>query len=215
MVREKVNRDAATKTAKDKIKVADAVEKRAAVEEKARALAEKRLTELTMKQNEMDLKLVEAVSLNVALTKELVDLRAALEACENKWYDEGFVDIEDGVESVIKEARQLSFQEGWMAALHASGVPEDSHLRDLGRIPFPNSTPATQNPTGPNDEEETDSLRELVEQIDAHVEMIGTEVTSNPPTEGPHGENVHLQPLAAEHHSVEMASKTQSVDFTS
>ena len=80
MVREKVSRDAATKTAKDKIKVADAVEKRAAVEEKARALAEKRLTELTMKQNEMDLKLVEAVSLNVALTKELADLRAALEA---------------------------------------------------------------------------------------------------------------------------------------
>ena len=143
MVREKVSRDAATKTAKDKIKVADAVEKRAAVEEKARALAEKRLTELTMKQNEMDLKLVEAVSLNVALTKELVDLRAALEACENKWYDEGFADIEDGVESVIKEARQLSFQEGWMAALHASGVPEDSHLRDPGRIPFPDSLPAT------------------------------------------------------------------------
>ena len=39
-----------------------------------------------------------------------------------------------------------------------------------------------------------DSLRELVEQIDAHVEMIGTEATSNPPTKGPHGEDVHLQP---------------------
>ena len=67
-----------------------------------------------------------------------------------------------------------------MAALQALGVPEDSPLKDPGRIPFPNSTPATQNPAGPNEEEEMDSLRELVEQIDAHVEMIGTEVTSNP-----------------------------------
>ena len=50
-----------------------------------------------------------------------------------------------------------------MAALQALGVPEDSPLKDPGRIPFPNSTPATQNPAGPNDEEETDSLRELVE----------------------------------------------------
>ena len=36
----KAGRDAATKTAEDKIKVADAVEKRAAALEKARALAE-------------------------------------------------------------------------------------------------------------------------------------------------------------------------------
>ena len=78
-----------------------------------------------------------------------------------------------------------------MAALQALGVPEDSPLKDPGRIPFPNSTPATQNPAGPNEEEEMDSLRELVEQIDAHVEMIGTKATRNPPTDGPHGEDVH------------------------
>ena len=46
-----------------------------------------------------------------------------------------------------------------------------------------------------------DSLRELVEQIDAHVEMIGTEATSNPPTDGLSGENVHLQPSIFEHQS--------------
>ena len=112
VVQEKAGRDVATKTAKDKIKVADTAEKRAAATKKARALAEKRLAELTTKQNEMDLKLAEAASLNVALTEELVDLRAALEACENKWYDEGFADTERGVELVVKEARQLSFQEG-------------------------------------------------------------------------------------------------------
>ena len=131
VVREKAGRDTATKTAKDKIKAADATEKRATIAEKARALAESRLAELTMKQNEMDLKLAEAASLNVALNEELADLRAALEASENKWYIEGFADAEESMELVMREARKLSFQEGWMVALHASGVPEDSHLRDL------------------------------------------------------------------------------------
>ena len=101
-----------------------------------------------------------------------------------------------------------------MAALQALGVPEDSPLKDPGRIPFPNSTPATQNPAGPN-EEETDSLRELVEQIDAHVEMIEIEATSNPPTNDPSGENVHLPPPISEHHSIEMAFEMQPADLTS
>lgn len=58
-------------------------------------------------------------------------------------------------------------------------------------------------------------MRELVEQIDAHVEMIGIEATSNPPTNDPSGENVHLPPPISEHHSTEMASKMQPVDLTS
>ena len=74
-------------------------------------MVEKRLAELTTKQNETDLKLAKAASLNVALNEELANLRATLEACENKWYNEGFVDAEDGVEPVTREARQLSFQE--------------------------------------------------------------------------------------------------------
>lgn len=68
-----------------------------------------------------------------------------------------------------------------MAALHTLGVPEDSPLRNPGRIPFPDSSLAMQNPRRPIDEKETDSLRELLEQIDAHVELIGTEATSDLP----------------------------------
>ena len=60
-----------------------------------------------------------------------------------------------------------------MAALQALGVPEDSPLRDPDQIPVPVSVPAVHNPANPNEGEEMDSLRELVEQIDAHVEMIG------------------------------------------
>ena len=102
---------------------------------------------MTAKHNETDLKLAEAASLNVALNEELANLRVALEASENKWYNEGFADAEEGVEPVIREAQQISFQEGWLPALHTSGVPEDSHLRDPNQIPFPDPLPTTQNPT--------------------------------------------------------------------
>ena len=94
-------------------------------------------------------------------------------------------------------------------------MPEDSPLRDPSQIPFLDPSPTAENLAGPIDEEETDSLRELVEQIDAHVELIGTEATSNPPTNGPSGENVHPQPSTSEHQSTEMASETQPVDLTS
>ena len=62
-----------------------------------------------MKQNETDLKLAKAASLNVTLSKEAANLRAALEAYKNKWYDERFADAEKGVELVVMQARQLSF----------------------------------------------------------------------------------------------------------
>ena len=159
--------------------------------EKSRASVEKRSAKLVARQNETEVKLAEAASLNSTLSEEVANLRAALEACENKWYDEGFADAEKGMEPAVMQAWQLSFREGWMAALQDLGVPEDSPLRDPGQIPIPNSAPATQNLASPNDEKETDSLRELVEQIDAHVEMIGTKATRNPPTDGPHGEDVH------------------------
>ena len=166
--------------AKEKTKSAEATEKRAPTTEKSWVSAEKRSAELVTKQNETYLKLAKAASLNVTLSKEVADLRAALEACESKWYDEGFADAKKGVEPVIMQARHLSFQEGWMAALQALGVPEDSPLKDPSWIPFPDPSPVAQNPTGPTNKEETDSLRELVKQINAYVELIRTKATSNP-----------------------------------
>ena len=74
----------------------------------------------------------------------------------------------------------MGFEACWFTALQALGVPEDSSLRDPGQIPFLSSTPAVQNPSLPIDEEETASMRELVEQIDAHVELDEIEATSIP-----------------------------------
>ena len=139
--REKAGREEAVKTAKEKTKTAESAEKRAAAAEKSRASAKKRSTELVTQQNETKVKLAEATSLNSTLSEEVADLWAALEACESKWYDEGFANAEKGVEPVVMQARQLSFRKGWMAALHTLRVPEDSPLKDPGQIPVPDSGP--------------------------------------------------------------------------
>ena len=106
-------------------------------------------------------------------------MKAALEACESKWYNEGFVDAENSAEPVINEARKLAFEEGWLVALRAIEVPEDSSLRKPNQIPFPTPSTAAQNPPSAIDEEETTSMKELVEAIDSHTEPIDMEATSN------------------------------------
>ena len=53
------------------------------------------------KQNETEVKLAEAISLNTANAEELADLRAALAAAEQKWYNEGFADAEKSAEPVV------------------------------------------------------------------------------------------------------------------
>ena len=188
--RERALKDAAEAMRKEREKIAATVEKKAATSEKARVSAKKRFSNLEAKLGETELKLAKAASLNIARAEELADLRAAFEGCESKWYDEGFVDVENSVEPVINEARKLAFKEGWLAALQAVGVPKDSPLRDPNQIPLPSLPTATQKTHVVTDEEETTSLRELVDQIHAHVEPIDLEATSNPNTEDQHGGNV-------------------------
>ena len=89
-------------------------------------------------------------------------------------------DAENSTEPVMNQAWRLGFEAGWFAALQVARVSEDSPLRDPGQIPFSIPTPAKQNPPVPIDEEETASIRELVEQIDAHVELDDMEATSVP-----------------------------------
>ena len=64
--REKVLKDVAMATAKEKVKTDKAMEKKANVSKKARALAEKRLTEMEMKLEWTKLTLAEAESLNLS-----------------------------------------------------------------------------------------------------------------------------------------------------
>ena len=102
--REKALKEVVAATTKEKVKATEAVEKKAAAFEKARALVEKRSMELEMKLGGIELKLAKAERLNLAQADELVDLKVALEACKNKWYNKGFADIENFARPIVHEA---------------------------------------------------------------------------------------------------------------
>ena len=91
--REKVLKDVTNATAKEKGMATEAAEKKAQSLEKARLLAEEKLAEAEDRLGDIELKLEKAVSLNLAQADQIADLKATLEACENKWYDEGCREI--------------------------------------------------------------------------------------------------------------------------
>ena len=99
---EKAPKDVAKAMAKEKVKVVEIAEKKADVAKKARASAESKSAKQKVQLGGTELKLGKAQSLNATLAKELVDLKATLEACENKWYNEGFADAENSAKSVIR-----------------------------------------------------------------------------------------------------------------
>ena len=61
------------------------------------------------------------------------------------------------------------------------GVANDSPLRNPKQTPFPKPPPPVQqNPTSAKQEEDTPSMRELVDEIDSHVALVDLKITSNP-----------------------------------
>ena len=58
-------------------------------------------------------------------------------------------------------------------------VLDDSQLRNFEQIPFPEPPPLVQNPIGIEEEEDTPSMKELVQEIDSHMELVDLEITSN------------------------------------
>ena len=102
--REKALKDVVVATAKDKGKATKATEKRAQASEKARMLAKQKLTKMDKKLGGTELKLVKVKSLNLAQADEIADQKAALEAFEEKWYNEGFTDAKNSVEPIVYQA---------------------------------------------------------------------------------------------------------------
>ena len=139
--REKALKDVANDNAKEKSKAIEVAEKKAQSSKKAHQLAKKRRAEVESWLEGIELKLAEANSLNLAQANQIADLKVALEACKNKWYDKRFVDVEKFAKPVVHQARLHGFGEGWLAALQVMGVVEDSSLRDPSQIPY--SAPLT------------------------------------------------------------------------
>ena len=172
--REKAIKDIATTTTKEKGKATEAAEKKAQSSKKAQLVVERKLVETKDKLRGIKLKLVEAANLNLAQVNEIANLKATLEACEDKWYNEGLVDAENSVEPIVYQARFHEFGEGWLAALEAIGVLEDSLLRNPKQIPYSAFPPPMQSQVDTADEEDTPSIRELVRAIDTHVNLKAT-----------------------------------------
>ena len=70
-----------------------------------------------MKLGGTELKLAEAESLSLAWATKITELKAALEAYEDKWYNTSLADAKNSVEPIIYQAQRHKFGEGWMAAL--------------------------------------------------------------------------------------------------
>ena len=117
--------------------------------------------------------------MNLAHAEEVAELKAALEAYENKWYNEGFTDDENSVKPVVHQARVQGFEDGWVAALQALGMPKDSPLTNPEQIPRLVLATPIQSQVEAADDEDTPSMRELVEAIDTYVESADLEITSN------------------------------------
>ena len=98
---EKALKDVAIATTKEKGKAAKVAKKKAQSFEKAWLVAKKKLAEMEAKQGGVELKLVEAESLNLAQADEIADLKAALDTYKEKWYNEGFTDAENSMEPIV------------------------------------------------------------------------------------------------------------------
>ena len=55
-------------------------------------------------------------------------------------------------------------------------------------------------------------MRERVEQIDSHVELVDVEVSSNPHVGDQPGEDLQLQPFIMNQQPPEIAAQTQPTD---
>ena len=168
--REKALKDVANDNTKEKSKATKAAKKKAQSLEKACQAAEKGKAKAKNRLESVELKLAQANTLNLTQADQIADLKVALEAYENNWYDEGFADAKKSVEPVVHQARLHGFGEGWLAALQVMAVAEDSPLRDPSQIPYPAPPPPSQSQADVVDEEETTSMRELVQAIDTHAD---------------------------------------------
>ena len=109
---EQALKDVAVATAKDKDKAAKDAERKAQEYGRAQALAEQSLAETGEKLGEIKLKLAETKSLNLAQATKIEELKTALAAVEDKWYNTGFTDAENSVEPIIYQLRRHRFGKG-------------------------------------------------------------------------------------------------------
>ena len=156
-------------------------ERRATEAKTACTLAEQRAAGLEGKLGEVEMKLARAKRLISAQNKEMADLKATVAKSEDKFYNMGFANAENSKEPIMVESQRYRFRDGWMAAVNAMGLLEDYAFRDLEQIPYLKGLicPPVQTINQP-EEEDSLSMRELVEEIDSHAKVIELDGSTNP-----------------------------------
>ena len=157
-----------------------ATERRSTEVEKACVATEKRVADLEGKLDDAEVKLAQAKSIILDREKEIADLKVALAQSKDKFYNIGFVDTKNSSEPIMFKSRCYGFREGWMATVNALDLLEDSPFRDSKQIPLPKPPlpPPVQTST-PNEKEDSLNMRELMEEIDSHTEVIDLDNSTN------------------------------------
>lgn len=166
----------------------NSVERQPITVERAQELAKQKVEDLQGKLEEAEVNLAKVSSIVSARDKELADLKETMKNCGQVFYNMGFKDTKNLAKAVIFQARRLGFREGWMAAINAIGLPQNSFFRGTKQIPLPNDLPievqADDQSEDAEEEEGEDNpgMRELSQQIDAHVVVIDEEnqITTSP-----------------------------------
>nr|POE52832.1 hypothetical protein CFP56_61412 [Quercus suber] len=94
--------------------------------------------------------------------------------------------MEDRVKSAIKEAeKEKALKEVTEATMpekivSALGVPKDSPFKITKKIPYPGSPPPPVQNLARVEDEDNQSIRVLVEEIDSHAKLIDLEISCDP-----------------------------------
>lgn len=113
-----------------------AFERRVGEAKRAYAAIKKRAADLEGKLGKAEVRLAQADNVISAKDKEVANLKEAVAESEDKFYNMGFADAENSSDPIMLESRLYGFGEGWMAAMNALGLPEDSSFKDPDKIPY-------------------------------------------------------------------------------
>lgn len=99
--KERALKEVAEATMREKSTTLDAIVERAGDAKRARALAEQKVASWETKLGDMELRLADVESVISSRDKEIADLKVALTEREDKFYNMGFMDVENSSEPVM------------------------------------------------------------------------------------------------------------------
>ena len=127
--KEKAFKQVAEASLKEKVLGLNVMEQRATTARRALEQAKQKATDALNRVGEVELKLSKTASVLIARNKEFTDYEGGEKARKQNYYNKGFKHAEDSAGPVIFQARKFGFQEGWMAAVNAIGLPKESLFR--------------------------------------------------------------------------------------